>query len=82
MNVKIYGESKFFASNTISAASDVYYNEYINRKKDLQNSPTIHEQKKKDSGSKDASFKENASKTCEGVLKMEVKCIIGGWVSE
>ncbi|KAJ4843089.1 hypothetical protein Tsubulata_019152 [Turnera subulata] len=44
--VVLVGESKFFASSS-PPASDVYYNEYINRKKSLQTSSALEEKKVK-----------------------------------
>ncbi|KAJ9140139.1 hypothetical protein P3X46_030821 [Hevea brasiliensis] len=67
--ILLIGESKFFASNSLPAASDVYYNEYINRKRGLQASSTLLEKKEREG---EILFKENASKTCEGG-KIEVK---------
>ncbi|KDP22591.1 hypothetical protein JCGZ_26422 [Jatropha curcas] len=67
--ILLIGESKFFASKTLPAPSDVYYNEYVNRKRGLQTSSTPQEKKEKE---KEIVFKENASKTCGGG-KMEVR---------
>ncbi|XP_050224154.1 uncharacterized protein LOC126673886 [Mercurialis annua] len=58
----LIGESKFFVSNSSSAATDLYYNEYVNRKKGLHNSSTMEEKEKKT----DLTFNVSASKTCEG----------------
>ncbi|KAF2311496.1 hypothetical protein GH714_024343 [Hevea brasiliensis] len=72
-NVKKYtGERHQHHSHHSSGkpkTSDVYYNEYINRKRGLQASSTLLEKKEREG---EILFKENASKTCEGG-KIEVK---------
>ncbi|KAG8638642.1 uncharacterized protein LOC110599813 [Manihot esculenta] len=67
--ILLIGESKFFASNSLPAAADVYYDEYINRKRGLQASSSLMEKKERRG---EILFKENASKTCGG-RKFEVK---------
>ncbi|EEF51748.1 conserved hypothetical protein [Ricinus communis] len=68
--ILLIGESKFFTSNSIPAATDAYYNEYVNRKRGLRNSSTLEEKKATNTNT---SFKENASKSCEGVKKIKVE---------
>lgn len=69
--IVLVGESKFFASNC-PPVSDVYYDEYINRKRSLQTSSTVEEKKER---KVQKTFKEKAIKISEDGGKIEKK----GW---